>query len=178
MQPVLAYADEEDFGRAECLYGLFKSRRKAETALRELADAHKLCLVMLGLEQRTRPGKPCFAHQLRRCRGACVGVEPAALHQARLEAALASLKVKTWPYAGPIGLVESGVGERQDIHLVHNWCYLGTARSEDELWAMLDAMPARPAFDLDTYKILVRALAARSSSSSISIRQVRHGVAA
>jgi DNA polymerase-3 subunit epsilon len=178
MQPALAYADEEDFGRAERLYGLFKSRRKAETALRELADAHQLCLIMLGLEQRTRPGKPCFAHQLRRCRGACVGIEPAALHQARLEAALASLKVKTWPYAGPIGLVEAGADGRQDIHLVHNWCYLGTARSEEELWAMLDTMPARPAFDLDTYKILVRALAARGSSSAIRIRQIRLGAPA
>ncbi|HYD80808.1 MAG TPA: exonuclease domain-containing protein [Paucimonas sp.] len=157
LQPALAYADEEDFGRAERLYGLFKSRRKAETALRELADAHQLCLVTLGLESRTHAGKPCFAHQLKRCRGACIGAEPAALHQARLEAALASLKVKAWPYAGPVGLVETGADGRTEVHVVHNWCYLATARSDDELQDVLGGMPRRPAFDLDTYKILIRA---------------------
>jgi DNA polymerase-3 subunit epsilon len=174
LQPVLAYADEEDFGRAERLYGLFKSRRKAETALRELAEAHQLCLVMLGLENRTHSGKPCFAHQLRRCRGACIGAEPAALHQARLEAALASLKVKAWPYAGPIGLIESSADGRQDIHVVHNWCYLGTARSEDELWRVLSDMPTRPAFDLDTYKILIRALAQKNAGTGITLRKFSH----
>ncbi|HJW54228.1 MAG TPA: exonuclease domain-containing protein, partial [Burkholderiaceae bacterium] len=73
LQPVLTYASEQDFGRAERLYGLFSSRRKAETTLRELAEIHDLCLVMLGLENRTQPTKPCFAHQLHRCRGACIG---------------------------------------------------------------------------------------------------------
>jgi DNA polymerase III subunit epsilon len=172
LQPVLAYADEEDFGRAERLYGLFKSRRKAETALRELADAHQLCLVMLGLESRTHPGKPCFAHQLRRCRGACIGTESVLLHHARLEAALASLKVKTWPYPGPIGLTETGADGKADIHVVHNWCYLGTARSEDDLWSVLNEMPERPAFDLDTYKILVRALAQKQSANSVKVRKL------
>lgn len=172
LQPVLAYADEEDFGRAERLYGLFKSRRKAETALRELADAHQLCLVMLGLESRTHPGKPCFAHQLRRCRGACIGAEPSKSHQARLETALASLKVRTWPYSGPVGLIETGAGKKQDIHVVHNWCYLGSARSEEELRSLLNGMPTRPAFDLDTYKILSRALAQTGVRSGIVLREL------
>jgi DNA polymerase III subunit epsilon len=159
LEAVLAYASEQDFGQADRLYGLFSSRRKADAALRELAEAHQLCLVMLGLEHRMSPTKPCFAHQLRRCGGACVGIEPAALHQARVEAALASLRVKTWPYRGPVGLVETHADGRQDVHVVHNWCCLGTARSDDELWRLLHDMPARPAFDLDTYKILVRAFA-------------------
>lgn len=158
LQPVLAYASEHDFGQADRLYGLFSSRRQAETTLRELAEAHQLCLVMLGLENRVQPSKPCFAHQLRRCRGACIGSEPAALHQARLEAALASLRVKTWPYPGAVGLIENGPDGRRDVHVVHNWCCLGTAHTEDELWRLLQDMPERPAFDLDTYKILVRAL--------------------
>lgn len=159
VQPVLTYASEQDFGQADRLYGLFSSRRKAETTLRELAEAHALCLVMLGLEHRTQPAKPCFAHQLHRCRGACIGAEPVARHQARLEAALASLKVKTWPYPGAVGLLETGPDGGQDVHVVHNWCFLGTARSEEALWTLLHEMPERPAFDLDTYKILVRALA-------------------
>jgi DNA polymerase-3 subunit epsilon len=161
LQPVLNYASELDFGRADRLYGLFSSRRKAETALRELAESHRLCLVTLGLESRTQANKPCFAHQLRRCHGACVGSEKIALHQARLEAALNSLKIKTWPYKAAVGLIESGADGRHDVHVIDNWCYLGTARSEGELWDLLNKAPARPAFDMDTYKILSRALARR-----------------
>ncbi|MBI1892246.1 MAG: GIY-YIG nuclease family protein [Burkholderiales bacterium] len=159
LRPVLVYAGDEDFGRAERLYGLFSSKRKAEEALREIAESQELCLVTLGLENRASAGKPCFAHQLRRCRGACVGNEPAALHQARLEAALVSLKVSAWPYVGPVGLVESSAhGERSDVHVVHNWCWLGTARSEEEVWTLLSESETRPSFDADTYKILIRAL--------------------
>jgi DNA polymerase-3 subunit epsilon len=160
MQPAVAYASEQDFGSAENLYGLFHSRRKAENALRALAEVHELCLVTLGLENRAQAGKPCFAHQLRRCRGACVGKEPVGHHQQRLEDALAALKVKTWPYQGAVGLVETGPDGRRDIHVVDNWCCLGTACSEQEVRRLLDEAPPRPAFDIDTYRILLRALSA------------------
>jgi DNA polymerase III subunit epsilon len=169
LQPVLAYAGTQDFGRTERLYGLFGSRRKADAALREIAENHQLCLVMLGLEKRLQPNKPCFARQLRRCLGACTGAEHGLLHQARLEAALAALKIRTWPYPGMIGLIENGPdGKQQDVHVVNNWCYLGTARSDAELWALVNEAPARPAFDVDTYKILVAALAKRQ----VAVRQL------
>jgi DNA polymerase-3 subunit epsilon len=158
--PALTYASEQDFAGADRLYGLFTSKRKAESTLRELADAHRLCLAVLGLENRAAVGKPCFGYQLHRCDGACIGAEPAELHLARLETALAGLRVETWPFRGPVALVEQGE-ERHDVHVVHNWCYLGTARSEDEVWALLNEAPARPTFDIDTYKILTRALARR-----------------
>lgn len=155
--PVLTFASEQDFGRAERLYGLFSSKRKAEAALRELAEVHQLCLVQLGLEGRVGNGKPCFNWQLKRCKGVCIGKEDASFHRARLEGALANLHVKVWPWPGAVGLVE-GEGGRTDIHVVNNWCYLGTARSDDELWTLLEQLPSRPSFDLDTYKILSRAL--------------------
>ncbi len=41
--------------------------------------------------------------------------------------------------------------------MVHRWCYLGTARSDDELAGLLEAGP-RPRFDYDHYKILTRHL--------------------
>lgn len=157
-QPVLTYASEQDFGGASGLYGLFSSRRKAEEVLRSLAESHQLCLAMLGLENRVKADKPCFGFQLHRCLGACAGHEPVEQHQARLEAALHKLRIKTWPYAGAIGLIEPGTNRRRDIHVVHNWCYLGTVRTKRELSALLKKAPPRPAFDADTYKILVRAL--------------------
>jgi DNA polymerase-3 subunit epsilon len=155
--PVLTFASEQDFGRADRLYGLFSSKRKAEAALRELAELHQLCLVQLGLEGRAGNGKPCFNWQLKRCKGVCIGKEAESFHRARLESALANLHVKVWPWPGSVGLVETA-GERTDIHVVNNWCYLGTVRSDDELWTLLEQLPTRPAFDLDTYKILSRAL--------------------
>jgi len=157
-QPVLTYASEQDFGSAERLYGLFGSRRKAEDTLRQLAESHQLCLVTLGLERRLQANKPCFEYQLHRCSGACVGIEAASVHQARLEAALLDLQVKTWAYQGAIGIVESGADGRQEILVVNNWCFLGAAGSEEQASKLLNAAPARPAFDIDTYKILLRAL--------------------
>ena len=171
--PVLTFAQDADFGHAGRLYGLFSSKRKAESTLRELAESHQLCLVQLGLESRSGPNKPCFAWQLKRCKGVCCGREAPSFHRARLEAALASLHVKTWPYAGAVGLIET-LGERTDVHVVSNWCYLGTARTEDQVWSLLSEAPSRPAFDLDTYKILSKALLGTGShTKSVSGLQVR-----
>ena len=50
--------------------------------------------------------------------------------------------------------------EATEVHVVHQWRYLGTARTEDEVPAILEGA-RRPAFDLDQYKILVRHLLAR-----------------
>ena len=41
--------------------------------------------------------------------------------------------------------------------MLDNWCWLGTARSEDEVHTLLES--GRPAFDLDVWKILTKALA-------------------
>jgi DNA polymerase-3 subunit epsilon len=157
-QPVLTYASEQDFGRAENLYGLFSSRRKAEEKLRALAEAHQLCLVTLGLENRVQSGKPCFARQLKRCLGACVGEEALAEHHARLEQALDDLRVVTWPFSGAVALVETGAGGRTDFHVIENWAHIGTASDEQAAHALLQQAAQRPSFDADTYKILVRAL--------------------
>ena len=172
LQPVLTFAQDADFGRAGRLYGLFSSKRKAESTLRELAETHQLCLVQLGLESRSGANKPCFGWQLKRCKGACCGHEAPSFHRARLEAALASLHVKTWPYTGAVGLIET-LGERTDVHVVSNWCYLGTARTEAQVWSLLGDAPSRPAFDLDTYKILSKALTGTGSKlHGLQIRQL------
>jgi DNA polymerase-3 subunit epsilon len=155
--PTLSFANDGDFGRVDRLYGLFSSKRKAETVLRQLAETHQLCMVQLGLEAANKTNKACFALQLNRCKGVCVGKEDESFHRARLEAALAQLHVKTWPYAGAIGLIES-TATKTDIHLVNNWCYMGTAQSEEALWNLLDESPSKPIFDMDTYKILSKAL--------------------
>jgi DNA polymerase-3 subunit epsilon len=138
------------------LHGLFRSKAQAKKALLGLADEYRLCLRLAGLE-KPAPGA-CFRHQVGKCGGACAGQEPLLAHQARLAAALAKLKLVSWPWSGAIGIREqqpdSGL---EELHVVDRWCYLGTFRSEDELHAR-EAFARRPAFDMDTYKLLVKHL--------------------
>ena len=151
----------QDFGAEglEHVHGLFRSKRAALEALRGLADAHRLCLQSLGFE-RARKGA-CFRHQIGRCAGLCAAKESPAAHHARLAAALAGMKTAAWPWRGPVGVLEEDrEREASELHVVHQWCYLGTARSEDEVPALLEAA-RRPRFDLDQYKLLVRHLLGR-----------------
>jgi len=137
-------------------YGPFTSKRAARETLRHLSREHTLCWSALGLERRTGP---CFARQVRRCAGACVAAESPEAHHARLRAALAPYAVPPWPYAGLAGLRERAlVGARTDIHVLRDWCWLGTARDDGELIRLL-AAPPRPIFDADIARLLIRALA-------------------
>ncbi len=154
---VLKYATELDFGRERDLYGTFTSQRKAVESLRNLADAHKLCLIQLGLEKPGRgKASPCFGYQLRKCRGVCCGKESTLQHDIRLMEALARLKLRTWPYPSAIGIRET-YGLRDEVHVVDHWCYLGTAKDETEISQILESS-STAAFDLDTYKILQKFL--------------------
>lgn len=146
----LASADDLFFGRDDTLYGAFTSARKAINALTAIADEHRLCHALLGL-QKVRAGKPCFASQIKRCAGACVGRESLESHHARLAAALAPLQLKAWPYPGPIGIREA-----DRLHVVDGWAYLGTASSEEEVWTLVEL--GKPRFDRDVYQILHKRL--------------------
>lgn len=135
-------------------YGLFRTKRQAENALRNLVREHGLCESMTGLHK----GKgPCFGYHVKRCRGTCVGEESYMQHRIRLLEALQPLKNRTWPYRGRIGIREVSLdGDRTDLHLFNHWCYLGTVHSEDELNPPDLFNSRQPAFDIDTYKILQR----------------------
>jgi DNA polymerase-3 subunit epsilon len=147
----LAEGDDLFFDQEENLYGLYTSPRKAQDALRHIADQNGLCPVVLGLE-KGRAGRPCFAHQVKRCLGACSGLEPLDAHQERLRQALAPLRLQTWPYAGAIGIREGDA-----LHVVHGWSYLGTVQSDDALADVL--AHGRAGFDRDVYRILQPRLA-------------------
>lgn len=150
----VVHAKEVNFATEDRLFGLFGSRRSALEALAQLADEHRLCLGALGLERLT-PGKPCFRQMVNRCGGACCGAEPRQAHDARLSGALAALQVVCWPYSGAIGLLETCPQDPvfRQIHVVRNWCYLGTAETEEDA-RTLDSVAA--GFDADSYKILCK----------------------
>ena len=160
LRPHLRYAAELDFGAQKNLYGLYSSKKKALNTLHELAKAYQLCHSALGLEAQS-PGKPCFAYALKKCLGICIGEKSIAIHNLRLMEALGKSRVQAWPFNGVVGIKETApLGGRTDIHLVENWAYLGTVDSEEALWEKLEER-AKPAFDLDVYKILRKHIGAR-----------------
>ena len=143
----IARPDDLFFAQDRDLYGPFASPRQAGVTLRAIADAHGLCPALLKLE-KAPPGKPCFAHQVKRCRGACVGGETVAEHTARLKDALASLALVPWPFDGPVAFREGSV-----LHVVNGWAYLGMAADLD---AARTLAIAGQHFDHDVYRLLVR----------------------
>lgn len=139
------------------LHGVFRSRRQAIDALRELADTHGLCPRLLGLE--SGQGR-CFSSQLGRCRGACCGKEPLARHHLRVQMALASLRLRAWPYPGRVGLREHDAASgRTDVHVFDQWCHVATVHDDAELQAALESR-GMLAFDLDTYRLVHKYLLA------------------
>jgi len=168
-----AAIDGVDAADLEQCFGVFHSEKDARKALSDIARAHQLCLKVLGLEDGAGS---CFAFQVGRCKGACVGKEPLLLHDLRLRLALSSLKLKPWPFPGRIALRECAArsGEFQgargpDLHVMDHWTYLGTARSDEEL-AALRAKPASAGFDPDLYKVLVRYFSSHPKLDWIDLR--------
>lgn len=142
---------------AEALFGPFAAKVNVRRMLEDLAAEHGLCWRQLGWEKR---GGPCFARQVKKCRGACIGEESPLAHNLRLLTALAPWKVADWPWAGRVVIRERHPeGRFDEAHLFDRWCHLGTARSEGELESLLETR-AEPEFDPDVYRI-VQAYVAR-----------------
>lgn len=144
-----------DFGAAGELYGLYATAKEARQALRKLAEAHFLCPALLGLEPH-REGVPCSAVKTRVCRGACTGKEAVSRHSARLMTALAKLRVRDWPFPGPVAAVERDeFGMIEDFHLLDRWRWLGCVKDEAALAEMLESSANIP-FDPDVYRALLK----------------------
>jgi DNA polymerase-3 subunit epsilon len=135
------------------VYGTFRDRKTARRALDEIVRAHQLCIRALGLEDGEGS---CFAYQLKRCKGACVGREPPKLHDTRVRLALAGLRMKPWPYRGRVVVAERDWRGEEDLHVLDGWRWLGTVKDLDEARTVRDD-EAR--FDADVYRILKRFLA-------------------
>jgi excinuclease Cho len=152
-QPEVVYSKDLNFATEPQLYGLFASRHAELESLRSLADQHRLCYGALGLE-KLAPGRACFRAMLNQCAGVCRGDESPDAHRSRLFTSLEGLRVACWPYPSAIGLVERHEDLVQ-IHVVRNWCYLGSV-SDIAQARTLDRVAA--AFDADGYKILCKPL--------------------
>jgi DNA polymerase-3 subunit epsilon len=150
LMPVLVTHHQLAPGLQENLYGLFYSKREAHAYLKAIAKKHHLCEALLGIEKKIE-GKACFGYQIKQCGGACLNLTPISLHNLQLKTALELFKVQVWPYAGPIAIKEGG-----EMIVIDQWCYLGTAINQDELYELAESGEAE--FDLDIYKIVKKAL--------------------
>ncbi len=144
-----------DAWRGDHWYGPFSDRRAARRGLQRVADEHGCCARRLGLESG-RGQRPCFARQLGRCHGACSGAEAPVRYNMRLLEALAKHRIRPWPWPGPVGVVERDpMHEREAVHVIDHWRYLGTARDTGGIEPLLAAGETAP-FDRDHYRLLAR----------------------
>ena len=140
-------------------FGTYRAERDARRALEGLAREHGWCFKLLGLESGAGS---CFAFQMGRCKGACVGKEAAALHRARVMLGLLPLRLEQWPHDGPM-VVREVAGERAQYHVIDGWQHLGTVEPGDDV-SEIDEMQRlgrrarQNAFDMDSYRILTRML--------------------
>jgi len=136
------------------IIGFFRSVSQAKKYLSDIAKEYELCEKLLGLEKTTAG---CFSYRLKRCRGACMGKEKALFYNTRLLEAIGSIKIKPWPFNGPIMITErNNLADKVECFLIDKWCYVGKS-SSDSLDVVTDSKnPIQ--FDVDIYKILKRYL--------------------
>ncbi len=163
----LVSTDDLDARELDSLYGPYRSKRQALDALRSLAGEQSLCPQALGLES----GKGrCFAQQIGQCKGLCCGQETPEQHYLRLQVALAAQRLQAWPFRGKVGIREHDARtDRTDIHVFEHWCHLATVHDEAELEQALQGRSAL-AFDLDTYRVLLKRLLVPGASMQGLIR--------
>jgi DNA polymerase-3 subunit epsilon len=131
-------------------FGLFASERKSHNALLRLANRHRLCHALVGVDDAKTPCRGCADD----VRGAgCGSTTTRKKHLMRLFAVIRPMRIEAWPHRGAIG-----IRERSDMHIVDEWEFLGTARNEGEVHELLAAR--REGFDRSVYKLLARELRA------------------
>ena len=76
----------------------------------------------------------------------------------RMQIAFHQLRLQTWPWQGPVAIVERrDDGAQPDILVIYNWIHVTTVHDEHALYD-LSLRGQSVTFDLDSYKLLVKAL--------------------
>ena len=149
---------ETDADQLDYQFGLFRSRRQAYLRLERMADEFQLCHQLLNLEPKKTHDAPCFRYQLKRCLGACIGEDPIALYNERVQQAMAEYRIKVWPWKGPVIVEERNPEDKEETayHLLNDWRYLAKLSCPEDAYDY--SVEERASFDMDSYFILVRFL--------------------
>lgn len=154
-------ADGIEVSQLHNILAIYTRRNKAKQSLDDMVRLYDLCPKLLGLE---KSNGACFLYQLKKCRGACIGLETAETYNRRLQIAFERQRIQAWPYAGAILVSEQG-SNGHHAFIIDQWCVIGEVSQEDHCEPMVKTTPKR--FDLDTYKILQAFLAAKLSKLTI-----------
>lgn len=141
---------------ASQILAVYPRRQRAKESLNEITKTYELCPKIMGLEKTTGA---CFMYQLKKCRGACIGLEPPVVYNHRLLAAFERLRIQEWPYRGAILLQEKSEAKTVKGIIVDQWCIIGELLQEEYCEPVVKACVK--AFDLDTYKILQSQIASK-----------------
>lgn len=160
LRPSLSQSLADNSPWQESGFGVFRSPHHARQMLEALAKQHQLCRKALLLESGSGP---CFARQLRRCAGVCCAAESASEHNQRLLSAMSIQRIEAWPYQSAVIFTEQSMETaRCDYHVVDQWRWLGSAASRAEAEELIGKTSVAQ-FDLDSYRILLRALSSNSA---------------
>ena len=130
------------------VYGIYRTKMQAKQKADEQTRIFQLCPKLMGLEKSNHA---CFWYSLGKCKGACIGKEPAELYNRRFELALQHSKVSSWQYDSA---VQVPLSEQGDSVVIDNWIIRGFLDSE----GVLTMSDESPSFDVDEYKIIRRFL--------------------
>jgi len=93
------------------------------------------------------------------------------VHRLRVQLALTGEQLQAWPFAGPIGIREYDARSgRTDIHLFEQWCHLATVHDDEELAQALQTRQAL-AFDVDTYRLLLKRLSGKGDRNLLVLKR-------
>lgn len=134
----------------ETILALYDKRAAAKTSLLTIVKTFDLCPKLCGLEKAKGA---CFSYQLKRCKGACIGKEPAETYNRRLLLAFEHKRIQSWPYDGPVVVREMlpDTSLRSGF-IVDQWSIVGRISQEEDYEPIVTRYDA--IFDYDAYKIL------------------------
>ncbi len=162
----LEEATNIDPAKTSDILAVYPRRGKAKESLETILKTYELCPKLMGLEKSSGA---CFLYQLKRCRGACVGVEKAETYNKRLRVAFERRSIRHWPYHGAVLVRDKYAlqpGEVASGLIIDQWCVIGQLTQEPYCEPIISRR--KKTFDLDTYKILQSYLSQKLTSLSIS----------
>jgi len=154
----------EDLPSHESIVAMHPRRSAARASLETRVKTFSLCPKLCGLE---RGRGPCFAFQLGKCKGACIGKELPFSYNTRVDIAYAGRGVDAWPHEGPVMITERDeISGKQTGFVVDEWIIRARVDYEPDMEPAMSQY--EEAFDLDAYTILRNYLLTRGERVVIS----------
>jgi DNA polymerase III subunit epsilon len=157
-------------------FGPFGQRSSARRILLDAAHQVGACAVSLGLE-RGRNSGPCFAHQVGKCQGGCVGKDPPGSQLERIALALQAHRWVAWPWPEHRAILQetSAHDGGSSAFLVDRWRVLDYKTSGGRGPMEIDsfAADAQARFHPGLYRLLSKSFLASSEPATDSPWLVR-----